>query len=63
MSILLKESVIPGHHVFKNICTPRLGEVLLVSQEAGNIHDRRAFALLKADQTVVGHVREETHHL
>ena len=39
-SILLKESVIRGHHVFKNIWTPRLGEVLLVSQEPGNIHDR-----------------------
>ena len=27
-SILLKESVIRGHHVFKNIWTPRLGEIL-----------------------------------
>ena len=58
-SILLKESVIRGHHVFKNIWTPRLGEVLLVKQEAGNTHDRRAVALLKADRTVVGHVPRE----
>ena len=58
-SILLKESVICGHHVFKNIWTPRLGEVLLVKQEAGNTHDRRAVALLKADRTVVGHVPKE----
>ena len=58
-SILLKESVIRGHHVFKNIWTPRLGEVLLVSQEAGNTHDRHAVALLKADRTVVGHVPRE----
>ena len=58
-SILLKESVIRGHHVFKNIWTPRLGEVLLVSQEPGNIHDRQAVALLKADRTVVGHVPRE----
>ena len=58
VSTLLKESAICGHHVFKNIWTPRLGEVLLVSQEAGNIHDRRAVALLKADRIVVGHARK-----
>ena len=34
--ILLQESVIRGHHVFKEIWTPRLGEILLVNQEAGN---------------------------
>ena len=34
--ILLQESVIHGHHVFKEIWTPRLGEILLVNQEAGN---------------------------
>ena len=37
-SILLQESVIRGHHVFKEIWTPRLGEILLVNQEAGNAH-------------------------
>ena len=37
-SILLQESVIHGHHVFKEIWTPRLGEILLVNQEAGNAH-------------------------
>lgn len=58
-SILLKESVIRGHHVFKNIWTPWLGEVLLVWKEAGNAHNRRAVALLKADRTVVGHVPRE----
>ena len=28
--ILLQESVIRGHHVLKEIWTPRLGEILLV---------------------------------
>ena len=55
-SIILKESVDRGHHVIKNIWTPRSGEILLVRQEAGNTHDRRAIALLKADRTVVGYV-------
>ena len=36
--ILLQESEIRGHHVFKEIWTPRLGEILLDNQEAGNAH-------------------------
>ena len=32
-SILLQESAICGHHVFKEIWTPRLGEILRVNQE------------------------------
>ena len=43
-SILLHESVIHGYHVFKEIWTPQLGEILVVSQETGNTHDRRAVA-------------------
>ena len=49
-SILLQESVI--HRIW----TPQLGEILLVSQEAGNAHDRHTVALLKAYRTVVGPV-------
>ena len=37
-SILLQESVIRGRHVFKEIWTPQLSEILLVNQEAGNAH-------------------------
>ena len=49
-SILLKECISCDHYGLKNIWTPRLGKVLLV---------RRAVALLKADQTVVGQVPRE----
>ena len=58
-SILLKESVIRGHHVFKVVWTPRVGEILRIGKEAGNTHDRRAVAVLKADGTIVGHVPRE----
>ena len=44
-SILLHESVIRGYHVFKEVWTPQLGEILVVSEEAGNVHDRRTVAL------------------
>ena len=54
-SFLLKESVIRGHHVFKDVWTPRVGEILRIGKEAGNTHDRRAVAVLKADRTIVGH--------
>ena len=36
-SILLKESVI---HVFKDVWTPRVGEILRIGKEAGNSHYR-----------------------
>ena len=55
-SIFLRESVIRGHHIFKGKLTPITGEIVQVRQEAGNLHDRNAVALLKADGTVVGHV-------
>ena len=56
----LYESVIRGHHVFKEeVWSPRLGEILLVDKESGNHHDRHAVALLKADKTPVGHVPRE----
>lgn len=58
-SIYLHESVIRGHHIFKQIWTPRIGEILSAQQETENVIDRKAVALLKADGTVVGHVPRE----
>ena len=49
------EGVIRGHHVYKRIWTPRLGEQLTLAPESDNDHDRRAVAVLKGS-TVVGHV-------
>ena len=58
-SILLKESVICSHHVFKDVWTPQVGEILRTGKEAGNANDRRAVAVLKADGTKVRHVPRE----
>ena len=44
--ILLQESVIRGHHVFKEIWTPRHGEILLVNQEPGNASSLKDALLL-----------------
>ena len=38
-------------------------EILLICKEAGNVHDRRAVALLKADGTVDVHVPREVSRI
>ena len=54
-SFLLKESVIRGHHVFKDVWTPRVGEILRIGNEAGNTHDRRAVAVLNVPINIMPH--------
>ena len=49
------ESVIRGYHVYKEIWTAMLGEVLTCKREADNFHDRFAVAIMKRSD-VVGHV-------
>ena len=56
------ESVIRGHHVFKSIWSPFVGETLAVKQEKGNRHDRFAVAVIRrqsrpaAVTTIVGRI-------
>ena len=45
-SILLKESVIRGHHVFKDVWTPWVGEILHIGKETGNSHYRHIVLVL-----------------
>ena len=49
------ESVIPGHHICKQIWQPLVGEMLTLKEEEGNNHDKFAVSLLK-HATVLGHV-------
>lgn len=49
------DSIVRGHHVFKSIWTPHVGEVLPARVEEGNEEDRYAVAVLKGS-VVVGHV-------
>lgn len=58
-AILLHESVIHGHHIFKEIWTPQDGEILELQQEPSNYHDAYAVALVKNHSTIVGHVPKE----
>ena len=52
------ESTVRGHHVYKRMWTPLIGELLQTVAEAGNGHDRFAVAVEK-DDDVVGHVPRE----
>ena len=47
--------IIHGHHIYKDIWSPRTGEILEAAHECGNRYDRHAVSLLKAD-VIVGHV-------
>ena len=57
---LLLHSFVHGHHIFKNIWTPYVEEILTLQQEAGNRHDGFAVAVtwLSAG-TIVGHMHAQ----
>ena len=57
-SELVKESVVCGHHIYKEVSSPVVGELLPVLQETNNVHDRRAVAVFR-DGNIVGHVPRE----
>ena len=50
MDSLHVDSDIHGHHVYKNIWTSFVGEVLLVEQEDHNTEDYFTVALLKSGE-------------
>ena len=50
-----KASVVKGHHVYKAVWTPFLGEELSVQPEDHNDHDEHAIAVTRDGRTV-GHV-------
>jgi len=49
------ESSVCGYHYYQDIWVPVIGEELECEQESGNLHDRYAVAVLKAE-VIVGHV-------
>ena len=52
------ESVVRGHHIYKSIWNPAVGERLDVSIERDNAHDRYAVSVQR-DSVIVGHVPRE----
>jgi len=52
------ESTVRGHHVYKALWSPDIGEELPVQCEVSNIHNDFTVAVLKNSNTV-GHVPQE----
>ena len=62
VDVLCIESVIQGHHVYKDILwTPVLGQVLDTRQEHGNTNDQYTVSILHYG-LVVGHIPRELSH-
>ena len=56
----IAESVIRGHHIYKAIWNPAIGEELNTEREIGNPHNPRAVAvtkLLHGEGRTVGHLQ------
>ena len=52
------ESVVRGHHVYKTVWQPDIGEKLALEQERNNPHDKYTVSVKKED-IIVGHVPRE----
>ena len=55
---IIKESVVRGHHGYKEVWLPVIRQLLPVFSEPDNRNDRRAVAIY-LDGVVVGHVPKE----
>ena len=44
-----------GHHEYRRVWTPRIGEILLLRRQRDNVHDPFAVGVMK-ESTIVGHV-------
>ena len=53
------DSVVRGHHIYKRVWTPVMGEKLALKAEDDNSSDARAVAVCK-NGDVVGHVPRES---
>ena len=53
------ESVVRGHHIYKRIWTPMLGEILQIELEETNSNDARAITVQK-DGVIIGLLPRET---
>ena len=52
------ESVIRGHHIYKSVCHPVVGEQLTLERENSNSHDRHAVSVMK-DTSII--TRTDVH--
>ena len=55
METLKENSIVTGHHIYKSIWSPFIGEMLPAEIEEGNLYDRYAVSLIR-DRKIVRHM-------
>ena len=55
-------SIVMGHHVYKNVWTPSVGERLQLRRQDDSDYDNHAVSIVKAE-TIVSHVPREMSHI
>ena len=51
------DSVVHGHHVYKSVRSPVIGEQFILEKEPVNPHDKFAVAVIK-DSQIVSHIQQ-----
>ena len=49
------QSVVTGHHIYKSVWSPTIGETLALEREEDNVHDRYAVTVIR-NESIVGHM-------
>ena len=62
MEDCLYRSIVRGHHIYKSVWTPYIGEMLPVQEELDNEHDSYAVSVQKVG-IIVGHVPQEVSRI
>ena len=58
ISQMLHKTEIKGHHVYKDVWSPEMGEELEVHCEPDNVVDKYAICLKTKDGKIVGHLKK-----
>ena len=58
-SVNVQESIVRGHHIYKCVWTPHVGEQLQMQREENNENDPRTVAIMK-DSVIVGCLPRES---
>ena len=63
MESFVLECCVRGHHIFKNVWLPQIGESLTCKPEFGNVFDMYAVAVVKDEEITVGHIPRKISYI
>ena len=50
------DSMVRDFHIYKDVCNPVVGDILMCQREFGNFHDPYAVTVVCEDAVIVGHI-------